>query len=209
MKVSAHCCPAHIHQIGAGSTLEGVQPLVHSLRLSISLAGPGPSGSTGPSRRCQGCFPPSPAPPGSGCPQLHQAAATARRGGSLTRPRTHGASWRTFTTWNGSATCPACGRASVKVFRYGPEKSSTPQATPARYALGWASIHAEGRQLCAPGRRRAAATGERRPRWRCTSAGGANGRCGRTASHRGPERSPGRREPGRRSAACRRRPRRP
>ena len=24
-----HCCPAHIHQIGAGSTLTGVQPLVH------------------------------------------------------------------------------------------------------------------------------------------------------------------------------------
>ena len=39
--------------------LEGVQPPVHSrCTLSASLAGPGPSGSAGPSRRCQGRFPP-------------------------------------------------------------------------------------------------------------------------------------------------------
>src|SRR6266540_2798423 len=50
--------------------------LVH---LSALLAGPGPSGSADPSRRCQGRLPPSPAPSGSGCPQLHQAAATAWR----------------------------------------------------------------------------------------------------------------------------------
>ena len=42
-------------------------PLVYRL---ISLAGPGPSGSTRPSRLCQRCFPPSPASPGSGCAQL-------------------------------------------------------------------------------------------------------------------------------------------
>ena len=52
------------------------------------LAGPGPSGSTGASRHCRGCFPPSPALPGSGCSQLHQAAATARRRRSFTSPRT-------------------------------------------------------------------------------------------------------------------------
>ena len=62
-EVDAHRCPARIHQV------------------------PGPSGSAGPSRRCQGCFPPSRAPPRSGCPQLHRTAATARRGGSLTRLR--------------------------------------------------------------------------------------------------------------------------
>jgi len=28
-RFDAHCYPAHIHQIGAGSTLTGVQPLVH------------------------------------------------------------------------------------------------------------------------------------------------------------------------------------
>jgi hypothetical protein len=97
-RFDAHCCPARIHQVGAGSTLEGDQSLVQSLRLSVSLAGPAPSGGADASRRCQGCFPPSPAPPGSGCPQLHRAAATARSGGSLTRRRIHGASWRTRTT---------------------------------------------------------------------------------------------------------------
>jgi hypothetical protein len=41
-----------------------------ALHLLVSLAGPDPSGSTEPSRRCRGCFPPSPVSPGSGCPQL-------------------------------------------------------------------------------------------------------------------------------------------
>ena len=50
--------------------LRSVQPLVPRVRLSVLLAGPGPSGSTGPSRRCQGCCPPSPSSQGSGCPQL-------------------------------------------------------------------------------------------------------------------------------------------
>jgi hypothetical protein len=44
--------------------------LVAHVRLSVPLAGPGPSGSAGPSRRCQGCFPSSPASPGSDCPPL-------------------------------------------------------------------------------------------------------------------------------------------
>ena len=48
----------------------GASSLVPRVCLLVLLAGPGPSGSTGPSRRCQGCFPPSPAVPGSGCPQL-------------------------------------------------------------------------------------------------------------------------------------------
>ena len=67
-----------------------------SLHLLTSLAEPGPSGSTDPSRRCQGCFPPSPAFPGSGCPQLHLAAATAKRWWSLTSTRSCSASWRTL-----------------------------------------------------------------------------------------------------------------
>ena len=53
--------------------LRGVQPLVPHVHLSVLLAGPGPSGSAGPSRRCQGCCPPSPSSPGSGCPQLQPA----------------------------------------------------------------------------------------------------------------------------------------
>ena len=59
--------------------LRSVQSLVSHVRLSVSLAGPGPSGSAGPSRRCQGCFPPSPSSQGSGCPQLHRLAATSQR----------------------------------------------------------------------------------------------------------------------------------
>jgi hypothetical protein len=39
-------------------------------RLLALLAEPDASGSTAPSRRCQGCFPSSPAFPGTDCPQL-------------------------------------------------------------------------------------------------------------------------------------------
>ena len=54
--------------------LRGVQTLVPRVHLLLSRAGPGPSGSSGPSRRCRGCLPPSPTSLGSGCPQLPQAA---------------------------------------------------------------------------------------------------------------------------------------
>jgi hypothetical protein len=58
--------------------LRGVQPLFPHVRLSVSLAEPGPSGSTDPPRRRQGRFHPHPHLRGSGCPQLspllrHQA----------------------------------------------------------------------------------------------------------------------------------------
>jgi hypothetical protein len=46
-------------------------------------------------RLCQGRLPPAPAPPGLGCPQLHQPAATDRRWWSLTPTRTISASRRT------------------------------------------------------------------------------------------------------------------
>ncbi len=45
-----------------------------------------------------GPLPPFPASPGSGCPQLHRATATARRRRSLTSTRSHGASWRSKST---------------------------------------------------------------------------------------------------------------
>ena len=66
-----------------------------ALRLLTSLAGPGSSGSADPPRRCRGCFPPSPAIPGSGCRPLHQTAATARRWSPSISTRIHSASWRT------------------------------------------------------------------------------------------------------------------
>ena len=50
--------------------LRGFRSLVPHVRLSVLLAGPVSSDSAGTSRRCQGCFPPSPPFQGSGCPQL-------------------------------------------------------------------------------------------------------------------------------------------
>jgi hypothetical protein len=93
-----HRDPAHIRQVRAGGILRGVRTLVSHVHLSVSLAGPEPSGSAGPSRRCRGCLPPSPAPPGSGCPQLHQAAATAQRRSPFISARSHGASWRSMSS---------------------------------------------------------------------------------------------------------------
>jgi hypothetical protein len=61
-----------------------------SLHLLTSLDGPAPSGSPGTSRRCRGRLPPSPAFPGSGCPQLHQTAATAGRCRPFTSTRLRG-----------------------------------------------------------------------------------------------------------------------
>ena len=70
----ARCNPALICQVGAGgSCLRGFLPLVPRVHLSVSLAGPTPSDSAGASRRCQGCFHPSPMSLGSGCPQLRSA----------------------------------------------------------------------------------------------------------------------------------------
>jgi hypothetical protein len=60
IRAGARRCPAHIRQVGAGACLlRGVQPLVPRVHLPVSLAGPDPSGSTRPSRRCRGCFPPA------------------------------------------------------------------------------------------------------------------------------------------------------
>jgi hypothetical protein len=47
-----------------------------------------------------GLLPPSPAPPGSGCPQLQRPAATGRRRRSLTSTRSHSASRRTVIIWH-------------------------------------------------------------------------------------------------------------
>ena len=100
----AHGCPAHIRQVRAGgSRLRSFQPLVSHVRLLISLAGPRPSDGAGPSRRCRGCCPPSPASPGSGCPQLHPPAATGGPRRSLTPARSHSASWRSMSATQSSS----------------------------------------------------------------------------------------------------------
>jgi hypothetical protein len=66
-------CHSHWRLVAPHDAADGDRLSRRPLPL-VSLAGPAPSGSTGTSRRCQGCFPPS---RGSGCPQLHQTAATA------------------------------------------------------------------------------------------------------------------------------------
>jgi hypothetical protein len=60
--------------------LAGVPPLVHcALHRPALLAGPGPSGSADPSRRCQGCSHPPCRLPGRAALSFSRAAATAQR----------------------------------------------------------------------------------------------------------------------------------
>ena len=56
--------------------LRGVQPLVPHVRLSVSLAEPGPSGSTGPPRRCRGRFHPRRRLPDWAAPSFTTACTT-------------------------------------------------------------------------------------------------------------------------------------
>src|SRR3954453_11860760 len=96
-KPPAGCAPlpAHIRQIEAGRHLRDVITWVPRVLLPITLAGPGPSGRAGPSRLCQCCSHPHPAPSGAGCPQLHRPATT---GSAVAVSHLHSnisASWRT------------------------------------------------------------------------------------------------------------------
>src|SRR4051795_8637150 len=87
--------PGHIRQIAAGRYLRDVITRVPRVLLPVTLAGPGPSGSAGPFRLCQGCSHPRPAPSGAGCPQLHRPATT---GSAVAVSHLHSnisASWRT------------------------------------------------------------------------------------------------------------------
>jgi hypothetical protein len=60
--------------------LAGVPPLVHyALHRPALLAGPGPSGSADPSRRCQGCSHPAWRLPGRAALSFSRAATTAQR----------------------------------------------------------------------------------------------------------------------------------
>jgi hypothetical protein len=78
-------------------TLEGLQTLVSHVHLSVLPAGPGASDGADPYRRCRGCCPPFPASPESGCPQLHQPAATSGPRCPFTTARSNSASWRSIS----------------------------------------------------------------------------------------------------------------
>jgi hypothetical protein len=96
--VDARCYPAQICQIRAGGLLlRSFQTLVSHVHLPITLAGPRPSGSTGPSRRCQGCCPPSPVSPGSGCPQLRVARCDEPQAVPFHHRTVQSASWRSMS----------------------------------------------------------------------------------------------------------------
>jgi hypothetical protein len=87
--------PAQIRQIEAGRYLRDVITRVPLVLLPVTLAEPAPSGSSGPSRLCQGCSHPHLAPSGAGCPQLHRPATT---GSAVVVSHLHSnnsASWRT------------------------------------------------------------------------------------------------------------------
>jgi hypothetical protein len=72
--------PAHIHRIRAGERSRGVTTPDSLVYLPVSLTGPGPSGSTEPTRLCRGCSH-LPGDPRNGCLQLHPTATTAGDGG--------------------------------------------------------------------------------------------------------------------------------
>jgi hypothetical protein len=75
----ARCAPA-IHQVAAGVTLEGVQPLVHfRYAFPSRSASTGPSGGASPPRLRRGCSRPRPRFRGQTAASFIRAAATARR----------------------------------------------------------------------------------------------------------------------------------
>jgi hypothetical protein len=55
ISAGVRCNPAHIRQIQGRSSTYGTSTLVPRVHLLVLLAGPGPSGSADPSRRCRGC----------------------------------------------------------------------------------------------------------------------------------------------------------
>jgi hypothetical protein len=100
----------------AGGSLEGVSPLVSAIRTPLRRACRARTvGQCRPVPSLSGLLPPSPASPGSGCPRLQQAAATARRRRSLTSSRFGGASWRTRSTTQRRGRTRKPVRASVRL----------------------------------------------------------------------------------------------
>ena len=98
--LGAHCYPARIHQVGAGSTLEEVQPLVHSRYTCLPrLPGLGRLAvPTHPVVVRAACRPPSHLR-GQAALSFVRPAATGRRRVLSSRP-VHGASWRTRRSWS-------------------------------------------------------------------------------------------------------------
>ena len=75
--------------------LRSLQTLVSHVHLFVSLAGPRPSGSADPSRRCQGCSHPPLRLQGQAALSFSRVAATAQRRCPFITARSYSASWRT------------------------------------------------------------------------------------------------------------------
>lgn len=150
--------PGVPHPVMRGRVRTAIQPISTGLRAGGKLEGRHSAGSsrppsrlacrtrtircTGPSRRCRGCWPASPAFPGSACPQLRYAAATAQRRRPFTSARLHGAPWRSRSPSQRPGTARSSASAgrrlittwSVTNFLPGPERGPGAPATLGRSA---------------------------------------------------------------------------
>src|SRR5271170_5318223 len=90
--------PISVRFGAGGSLLRGVHTLIHC-RYTFPLCLPGArsSDSADPPRLCQGCLPPSPVSPGSGCPQLLLARCDEPTAVSFHHGTVQGASWRSMS----------------------------------------------------------------------------------------------------------------
>jgi SRSO17 transposase len=100
--------PAHIRQVRAGEALRDVTTPVPRVLLSVTLAGPEPSGSAGPSRLCQGCSHPPRHHPGRAALSFPDLLRQARGEGlppPLESTAPHGARPRSFRDEYETAVC--------------------------------------------------------------------------------------------------------
>jgi hypothetical protein len=98
VQVRAATQPISVRFGAGGSLLRGVHTLVHC-RYTFPSCSPGTrsSDSADPPRLCQGCLPPSPVSPGSGCPQLQLARCDEPTAVSFHHGTVQGASWRSMS----------------------------------------------------------------------------------------------------------------
>ena len=139
--------PAQIHQVRAGAASRGGHTPVPRVLLSVPLAGPGPSGGTGPSRLCQGCSHPPRHHPDQAALSSTVPLRRDQRRRSLTSTRTsapHGARTR-------CATPPSSGW-STPVSRSSRSGTTSPTARPApprsMPSLGNCIRRARERRIC-------------------------------------------------------------
>ena len=89
--------PRSVRYRAGGFRLRGFPTLVPCVHLSVLLAGPAPSGSTGASRRCQGCFRLPRCPPAQAALSFNRPTATSRWRRPPTTARFKNASWRSMS----------------------------------------------------------------------------------------------------------------